>query len=221
MAIGATQKWYAGAAGASLLVVTAGWFALVSPQQNSAAEITTQAESVTSANQASEQQIALLKEEFKDLPQVQSQVAAIRARIPQTPNEPALLRALQTLAKSSGVTFTNLQVAAPIAVGTAGAAAAAPGTNALSSDGQVTALPLTLEITGTFANTRLFLNGLESMQRSMLVTGLDVSREGNDSGPNKLKTSIASRIFMANPGTVTVAPAAGAAGAVTTPNSPS
>ena len=37
MAISPTQKWYLAAGGASLAVLTAGWFLLVSPQQSSTA----------------------------------------------------------------------------------------------------------------------------------------------------------------------------------------
>jgi Tfp pilus assembly protein PilO len=219
MAISATQKWYAAAAGASVAVLAGGWFLLVSPQQSNAADITSQADAVTNTNHTTELQIAALKAQFKNLPQLQSDVAAIRTRIPQTPNEPTLLRALSTLAKSSGVKLTNLQVQTPAPVAGAPAVATTPGTNPLAAPGQVTAIPLQIEIKGTFADTRLFLNGLENMSRSMLVTGLDIIRDSSPTGGNAIKTNVASRIFMANPGAV--AAAAPVAAAVTTPNSPS
>ena len=203
MAIGVTQKWYAAAAGASVAVLAAGYFILVSPQQTNASEITTQAESVTTANAHAEAQIAALKVQYADLPLLQSQVAAIRARLPQTTDEPALLRSLSALAKTSGVSLVSVTATAPTPMGTP--ALSVTGVSALSAPGQVSQLPLSIEVVGSFANTRLFLNGLESLQRSMLVSGIDVSRDAVTAGVNNLRTLVSAKVFMANPGSVSVA----------------
>jgi Tfp pilus assembly protein PilO len=204
MAIGATTKWYAGAAAASVAVLGAGWFLLVSPQQTTAADITAQTQNVVQQNLAAEQQIAALKAEFKDLPQLQSQVAAIRTKIPQTPNEPALIRALSTAASKAGLTLESMQFQAPQAI--VGGGAAAPttgGVNAFATPGQVSQLGVTMQVNGSFADTRLFLNSLESMQRAMLITGVDITRGGQSTtvGQDGLSTTLTARVFMANPGT--------------------
>jgi Tfp pilus assembly protein PilO len=204
MAIGATTKWYAGAAAASVAVLGAGWFLLVSPQQTTAADIAAQTQSVVQKNVAAEQQIAALKAEFKDLPQLQSQVAAIRTKIPQTPNEPALIRALSTAASKAGLTLESMQFQVPQAI--VGGGAAAPtggGVNAFSTPGQVSQVGVTMQVNGSFADTRLFLNSLESMQRAMLITGVDITRGGQsaESGADGLSTTLTARVFMANPGT--------------------
>ena len=201
MSIGATQKWYAGAAVASVAVLGAGWFLLVSPQQSTAAEITAQAEIVASANQTTMMQIQTLKEQFKDLPVLQGQLDQISAHLPSAPNEPALLRTLSSAATKAGVSLVSVQLQAPAPMTVPGAAPPAAGTNAFTVPGQISQIPLTMEISGSFANTQLFLNSLEGQQRVVLVTGLDITRDLPTGKTTGLRTVLAARVFMANPGT--------------------
>jgi hypothetical protein len=76
----------------------------------------------------------------------------------------------------------------------------------LSAPGQVNVIGVTLQISGPFANTRLFLSSLEAMPRAFLVTGLAIARDqGTGSGtttvaPGSLTSTITGRVFMANPG---------------------
>jgi Tfp pilus assembly protein PilO len=219
MDIGVAQKWYAGAAVASIGVLAGGYFLLVSPQQSNASDIATQTQVVASSNVATEAQIATLKAQYADLPSLQSQVAVIRNRLPQTPNEPTLLRSLSALATSSGVVLTTVQAQTPtpmVAGVTSGTA-----TSALGAPGQVSQLPLSITVTGTFTNTRLFLNGLESMPRAMLVTGLDISRDSSTATVNNISTVVTARVFMANPGYTAPASTANASVAGSTTTQPS
>jgi Tfp pilus assembly protein PilO len=96
----------------------------------------------------------------------------------------------------------------------------------------VSQLPLSLDVTGSFANTRLFLNGIESMQRSMLVTGLSINRASTNGAANAssgtmtdgIHTVITARVFTASAGstpTVGTTTTTGAAGAATTATQPS
>ncbi|MFN8167186.1 MAG: type 4a pilus biogenesis protein PilO [Candidatus Nanopelagicales bacterium] len=209
MAVSTTTKWYAGAAAASVAVIGAGWFLLVSPQKTSAEEITAQAQNVAQRNATTESEIAALKAEFKDLPQLQSQVAAIRTRIPSALSEPSLLRTLSANAKKSGLNLVSMQFQAPqpITSGTV-AGAEAGGGNPFSAPGQVSQLPVAIQVAGSFADMRMYLNSLETMQRAMLVTGVDITRasaaDGN--GASGITGTITARVFMANPGTVASLP---------------
>ena len=218
MAITVAQRWYAGAAAASLGVLAAGYFLLVSPQQSNASDLTAQAAAVEQANVAAQHQVEALKAEYQDLPALQSQVAAIRTRLPQTPEEPTLLRTISALAKSSGVTLTSIGVQTPTSVG-----------SATAGGGQVKQLPLNLDITGSFANTRLFLNGVESMQRSMMVTAISINRASAGAATatagtqvDGIHTVITARVFMASaPSTPTVGTAAAAGTGATSTTQPS
>jgi Tfp pilus assembly protein PilO len=197
MSISATQTWYAAAAAASVGVLAAGYFLLVSPQQGSAADITAQADSVTQSNVAAQAQIQALKLQYKNLPTLEAKVAAIRVRLPETPQEPALLRSLSALATSAGATLQSVQFQAPAALG----AAPVAGAPAMQQ------IALSITTSGTFAQTQLFINGLENLPRSMLLTAVDVSRGGagdtsssgatSTSTTNSLTTVVTSKVFMA------------------------
>ena len=95
MQLTSASKWYLGSALAALLVLMAGWFLLVSPQKATAAELAVSADSKASANHGLEQQIASLKLQYKDLPVLQQQAAAIRAKLPQTDQLPAQAHVLR------------------------------------------------------------------------------------------------------------------------------
>ena len=200
MAISPTQKWYLAAGAASLAVLGAGWFLLVSPQQGNAADITAQTSVVLGQNQTTDAQIASLKAQFQDLPQLQTQVAAIRLKLPADPSEPSLLRSLSSVAKASGVNLQTIQLAAPQPLTGGGSAAA--GTAAVAS-GSVSQIQTNMEITGTYAQTKLFLTNLENMQRAILVTGLDMRRDSDETGgPTSIRTTVTARTFMAAAGII-------------------
>jgi Tfp pilus assembly protein PilO len=215
--MGTSQKWYLGAGVLAVLILAAGWFLMVSPQNATAEEITLSAESQQAANRITEQEIATLKAEFKDLPVLQKEAAEIRSRMPQTPELPALLRTISANAKSAGVTLVSVSPQTPTALSGSGQA----GSAALATPGQVNQIPIVVEVTGPFANMRLFLNSMEQMKRSVLVTSLDLKRaetESTNAATNLLAATIAGRVFMANPGTApaqtaptTTTPADGAA----------
>ncbi len=219
MAIATTQKWYAGAAAASAVVLAGGWFLLVSPQKANVDDIVTQTATVNNANATTEQQIAALKAEFTQLPQLQSQVALIRQHIPQTPNEPTLLRTVTKAASTAGVNLASMTIAAPSVMQSGTATGTATG-NQFAIPGQMSQISLTMNITGNFADTRLFLNSLEGMQRVMLVTGVNITRSLTATGATTLQTVVAARVFMANPGTPSVG-SLQTSSTVTTTTSPS
>ena len=209
MSIGRAARWYLAAGLSAVLLLAAGWFLLVAPQRTNAEEIQASVEAQEATNRQTEAQIATLKAQFKDLPEIQKQTAAIRTKLPTTPGMASLLRQLSTLAKTSGVTLVSVTPTQPAPLQGAGATSAQAS---LDAPGGVNQIPVSLGVTGRFANVRLFLSGVEKMQRAMLVTSLSITRdEGTDGGSpsNQLKVDINSRVFIANKGIP--APAAPAA----------
>jgi Tfp pilus assembly protein PilO len=197
------RLWYLGAAVTSILVLVAGWFLLVSPQHDTADELTTQAESVEAANVATTAQIASLKAQYKDLPALEQQLAAMRQRIPNTANMPSVIRSISTSASKSGVALTEFTPGGPAPL-----VVDAQDSASLQAPGQVNMYPVSLTFSGRFANVRLFLNSLEGQQRSFLVTGVEIKRtEANGStevAPGTLDVTVTGRVFTANPGMPTV-----------------
>jgi len=163
------------------------------------------------------QQIEDLKAQYKDLPALEQQLAAVRARIPNTPNMPSVIRNLSKNASSSGVKLAAFTPTEPQPLTQLLGEAE---TYELQDPGQVNAYAVTLNVTGRFANVSLFLSSLEQMQRSFLVTGVSIVRDDSgDATEGQLVAVINGRVFTANPGfpeKKAVAPAPGAEGETTT-----
>lgn len=199
MTIGTSQRWMLGAALVSVLLLIAGWFLLVTPQRSSAEQIRTDAEAQAAANTRTEAEIASLKAQYKDLPTLQKEEAQIRSRIPETPNMPALLRTVSTNARTAGVTLVSVSPSNPVPLNQSG-----NGAGNLSDPGQVSQIPVVIQVTGPFANMQLFLNSIEQMKRSVMVVSLDITRatdESTTAATNILSAQISGRVFIANPGT--------------------
>jgi Tfp pilus assembly protein PilO len=214
MAFTRAHAWYAGAAAGAVGVLAAGYLVLVSPQMNNASDISTQVDTVNKSNQRAELQIAALKREYANLPELEGKVASIRVHLPTTPQEPTLLRQLSALASQSGVKLISTQVAPPQAMSLVPTAAS--GAKAVQAPGTLSQIGLGIQITGSFAQTRSFLNKLENLPRSVLVTALDISRQGDGASASySLTTTITARTFMASDqasAATTTTPAAGTTG---------
>jgi Tfp pilus assembly protein PilO len=207
MAFKATQAWYAGAALGAVGVLGAGYLLLVSPQLSSAADVTTQKNTVTHANDMAEGQIASLKQQFATLPDLQAKLASMRVHLPTAPEEPTLLRQLSAIAAASGVKLTNATFSPPQAM--TQTVGSATGTAAVEVPGTLSQIGLSLQVTGSFAQTRAFLQQVEVLPRFVLVTGVNVARSGGTTTPGagtttsssssssySLATTITARTFM-------------------------
>ena len=200
-----TKAWYLGAGLAAVLVMVAGWFLLVSPQQGQAAEIAATAEAKSGNVQTLELQLAKLKVDSKNLPNLQKQSAAIRSHLPSTPDMPSLLRNISNQAKASGVVLVGVTPQQPTRLSVIPNQGSASGASSLGGSGQVNEIPLTIQATGSFAQMRNFLTNLENMQRSILLTDIDITRAdatGGTSGNKELKATLSGRTFTANSGNV-------------------
>lgn len=200
------KKWYAAAALASVLMLVAGWLLLVSPQRQNAEDIGVQADAQLATNQVTQTKINALKAQYSNLPTLQKQLALVQTHMPQTPNEPSLLRLLTAAAKAAGVELVSVTPAPPTPLVSTGAAGKSTSTAPdLSAAGTVGVISLAIKVKGQFANTRLFLSNIEAMPRSLLVTNLSIARDdqaGKPDGPppGTLDTTITGRVFTANPG---------------------
>ena len=201
MKFASAARWYLAAGLSATLVLIAGWFLLIGPQRSTADELSSSAASKVSENAQAQAHIASLKAQFKDLPALQLKDAEVRSHIPQAPSMPALLRDLSSDAKSAGVTLVGVTPQQPMPLSEP--AGGAGGAASLSTPGLVNQIPMTIQISGTFAHMQTFLSNIEGMQRAMLITGIDISRDGTGEGPGGtvlLKAALDARVFMANAG---------------------
>jgi Tfp pilus assembly protein PilO len=222
------RKWSAGAAVLVLAILAAGWFLLVAPKHQATADLKTKSTSQEQANAQLQQQIQVLQAQQQDLPQQQAKLATLSTQIPGNPALPSLIRDLTAAANKVGLTIDSMAPAPPVAV-VAPLTAVAPvpettdtsgGTDSTDSTATTTTtpvappvaastlfqVPLTLSVTGSYFEVEQFLNKLEDLKRSMLISGLTMTpgggvststtSGGGDASPSDLKVVLTGRVFL-------------------------
>jgi Tfp pilus assembly protein PilO len=228
-----TRQWVLLTAVAAVVILAAGWLLLIKPQKAKVSSLHTQTTQQQQANQLLLTQIQALQVAEKNLPEQQLLLAKFSTEIPDNPAEPTLIRQLSTAASSSGVDLSAITPggAAPVAVN-APPPAQTPGSTASTSAAAATPalslyeLPLTLQITGPYANIESFFSSLERLPRALLVMGFTVGAGSSSgapaAGPNTLSAGLNADVFYA-PGSAplpipSAAPPATPAPAGGTPN---
>jgi Tfp pilus assembly protein PilO len=198
-----TRRWAIGTAIAAVVILAAGWFLLVKPQKAKVSDLHTQTASQEQQNQLLLTQISALQAEQKELPKQQQILQKFATQIPDTADEPSLIRALTQTAKAAGVDLPTITPGAPTAL----SAAAAGGAQALGAQTASTAslysLPLSLTVTGPYSNLESFFAGLEHLPRAFLVSSFNVAPATGAGGPsaapaiNALTATISTAVFYA------------------------
>jgi Tfp pilus assembly protein PilO len=208
-----TQKYTALAIGVAVAVFLAGWFLLVTPKKGEAADLQEQTVAAEAQNVSLTRQIKQLEQKAADLPAQQARLAEFRTRIPDTPALPSLVRSLSDIGAAAGVDVVSLAPANPEAVvaeptaqtaPAAGAspapsaAATAPAPTTTTADGSpLVAIPITIEVQGSYFDIEQFVNKAEDLTRAMLITGLVVTPVTDEKAtPGTLDAVITARVFM-------------------------
>ena len=227
----ATRKWAALAVLLVAAIFVASWFLLIGPKRSDAAALRSLKVEQDARNTSLIQQLEVLKAQAQDLPKQEAFLAQIRRQLPDNPALPTLIRNLTSAAGKSGVELTALTpelpvaVLAPIvAVPTAPAATTAPADDGSAGPATVAAppaptlfqVPITVKTSGSYFETEQFLNKLEGLKRSFLVTGFSLKSVAPIPGrPNSLELEIKGRVFLSPAAAITAASAT--APAVTSP----
>jgi type IV pilus assembly protein PilO len=213
----ATRKWAALAVLLVAAIFVASWFLLIGPKRSDAAALRSQKVEQDAKNQSLIQQ----QEAF---------LAQIRRQLPDNPALPTLIRNLTSAAGKSGVELTSLTpelpvaVLAPVAVVAAPTATTAPADEGSAAPAPVAAppaptlyqVPITVKTSGSYFETEQFLNKLEGLKRSFLVTGFSLKSVAPVPGePAGLALEIKGRVFLSPAAASTAASAT--APAVTSP----
>lgn len=199
-----TRKWTLGAVLVAVLILVAGWFLLISPKRADVAELQTQTDAQLDKNSSLQTEITILKEQNKDLPEKQAELAALQTKIPQAPDLAGYVRELQDLGRQSGVAFTSLTPAAPVPIGDVGTTVQGA---ALPPDA-LAAINVDMVVSGGYFEITKFMNELETSARYTLVSGYTIGQaetsvEGDaaaadeaTTGPADLAATINARIYL-------------------------
>jgi type IV pilus assembly protein PilO len=207
-----TRKWSLLTGVLIVAILAASWFLLIAPKHSKAAAIKTQTAAQEDANTRLKDKISQLMAQQQDLPRQIARLAQIRGQIPDNPALPTLIRDLSTAAKKSGLSLDSLapsepsaitDVVVPVAVAPTAAAAssttdsAAPTVAAPAAPApSLFAVPLQLNAAGSYFEVEQFLNKLEGMKRSFLVTGFSLKANPTAGAPNQLAITITARVFL-------------------------
>ena len=176
------KQWVALTALGAVAIVAGGWFLVVSPKRAHAADLRAQAASQQQSNLQLQTTLATLKAQAKDLPAQQAKLAAVAAKIPSNSGMAALLRMLDAAAADTGVELVSVAPAAAAPVVPAGAGvqtAGAAKTAATSSAAGLQAIPLALNVVGSYFQVAQYMDRLENLPRALRVAGFTLAPGAN------------------------------------------
>jgi Tfp pilus assembly protein PilO len=172
--------------GVVLLVFTAGWFVVLAPKRGAISDLRVQRLAAEQRSQQLAPQIAMLQEQAKGLPEQRRRLATFRKRMPPVVALPALVRDVTAVARHADATVVTIApgvpatptapaVPAPAAPGATPPAAPTAPAPAAGTATSFLVVPLAVTVTGTYGQLESYLDGLESLSRPILVTGIAVT----------------------------------------------
>jgi Tfp pilus assembly protein PilO len=200
-----TRLWLLLTVPAVLLVLIAGWFAVVSPKRADAGALREQTSGIESNLGTLRLTLADLKRKQAELPAQQAALATLQQKIPAEPQLPPLQRAITANARSAGVTLVTTAPGAPVLLDTSGGATgstpaptASGSPSAAASATGIYVVPMNVVVTGEYAEMQRFLQLTEEMQRALLVQGFKLEHvDGTTSvTPGSIKLAITGQVFV-------------------------
>jgi Tfp pilus assembly protein PilO len=176
------RMWLLGGAFVAAFIVLLGYLFFIGPQRSNTSDVNGQRAAAQQTNTALQAKINRLGQETKNLATYQAQVTRAELALPSTSGLPDFLRTLQSIGNATLANVSSLTVgpptdvtlatsAAPAAAASGTPAKSAGGTQATASGPHVFALPLTVSVSGTFAQLDQFLTQLQTVQpRAVLIS---------------------------------------------------
>jgi Tfp pilus assembly protein PilO len=183
---------------AAIAVVVLWWMFLFAPK---AKELHTQQANLSEAQHQADQiraQVNQLKDLQSHSPQLQRQLARLSAAVPPTTDQADFITSLNGLSKVAGITWQSVTFSPP-GSGPSGSAAASA-----TAGGATPTIPVQIQIKGGFFQITNYLNRLETLDRLVLVDGVQIAGASNNSssaangvtsGSSDLTVTLNARIF--------------------------
>jgi Tfp pilus assembly protein PilO len=220
-----TRRWSLLTAVLIVGILAASWFLLVSPKKSQASDLRGQAAAQQASNDALVQKLSELKAQSADVPKQKAELATMRKQIPDNPALPTLVRDLTAAGKKVGVQVLSITPGVPTAAVVAAAPVPVAAPDTTTADGSTTDgtaattgtpttptvvapaaaplynLPLGLTITGSYFEVEQFINKLEGMQRTYLLTAFDLkplgaATTGSSAAADDLTLTLTGQVFL-------------------------
>jgi type IV pilus assembly protein PilO len=207
----ATRKWSALTVLLIAAVLIASWFLLITPKRTEAAGLRAQKVEQDATNERLEQQMEVLKAQALDLPKQEAFLAQIRRQLPDNPALPALVRDLTNAARKAGLTLESLAPSDPVAVVDVTPVAVAPTTPPAEESSEGTTpvaapvapaaptlfqVPIVVKASGSYFEVEQFINKIEALKRSFLVSGFTLKPGADKTESEQLEISVTGRVFL-------------------------
>jgi Tfp pilus assembly protein PilO len=161
------RLWVIGAVLLSLILVTAGWFLGVSPRLADAALADEERQNVEVVNAGYEATLVELQRLSENLPELESELEALRVEIPDEPELSTLLGQLNDLAEAAGVSLVEVTARAPVLF--------PPDLLDGTGVSNLVALPVTIRAAGEGPGIDAFLREVQFGPRLILVERFDLT----------------------------------------------
>jgi type IV pilus assembly protein PilO len=173
-----TGALVAAGAAAALLVWYLVWFAPARREQD---EVRDQ----IAAAQAEERELERTRQRLEDVAaraaEHQTELVRLRSLVPDEPDIPTLILAVNHAAHRAGVKWVSVL----------------PAGVAPSATGQLGVVPVSMQVEGSFFQIVSYLRQLETLPRLVVVDAIDVSRSA---GGDELSVSMSARVFTGGSG---------------------
>ncbi|MBD7916843.1 type 4a pilus biogenesis protein PilO [Cellulomonas sp. Sa3CUA2] len=179
--------WIAGTVVVSLLLGAAGWLLMISPAFAAASETRVEAEAQVAQNDLTRIRINELKTQFEQIDALKAELNGLQAQIPTDGQLAEYRRQIAVTAAAHSVTVVALQTSTPTpvlppvveapveapaegeAAPTDDAAAAPAAPDPAVAQQALYAIPVTIDIVGTYQNVLAFLADVQSNQPRLLA----------------------------------------------------
>ena len=192
----ATRRLSAITGSIALLLIVVWYFALFSPQGKTLAKAHKAEAAANGQKVQLQSQIATLNALVKEIPQDQAKLATYKQAVPDDPQLPAALDAIQTAATNSGVTLSMTDptnTSSGVANGTSSGVAATKGTPSM---------PVLMNVKGSFQQITAFVTALTAMPRTVVIQSLNVTGDASGStGQPGLQVAMSTDLYYAGKST--------------------
>lgn len=171
------------ATAASVGIVALAWFVGASPQLDAARLAQSDQTTVDAANDALRERLVTLREQHARIDAIRSEVGAVRQQVPAAPALPDLVDQITAIAAANGVEVTSYRAEESLAPLATAAGVTAPSAR-LTAD-NLFAVPVTLNLRGSAADTLAAVHQLQMGTRLFLVTSARVVAEEDDAAPGE------------------------------------
>jgi len=184
----AERMWILGGTVGGLVLVLIGYFLLIGPQRSTTSSVKQQVAAAQAQEQSLATRIAALRNDYKNLPKYEAQLAAAQAALPAGSGVTDLLRELQTIGAATSTTVSSVSIGTPTAVAPASTSASsttstttAPPTAATPSG--IYSMTISASVAGSASGLNKFLQQLQEVQpRAVLITQLTEANTASTSG---------------------------------------